>query len=204
MEELAPLIRLGVGGAAGLVHELQHEGSPRAYVGAPGQEVAADERLEDAGLAAALAPHDGDLRQVDRGAAPQLREDVLQLVHDRDHRRPHRRRRRGRRRRRRRRGGRVDAVLHGSEGVEEGAPPLDLGFCAAEAATLRQHEGSLDRELSREFFFFFGYRFESGGVEGKERRIQRWEREEELTFITPPPPPPPQPSWPREQEERAA
>lgn len=178
MEELAPLIRLGVGGAAGLVHELQHEGSPRAYVGAPGQEVAADERLEDAGLAAALAPHDGDLRQVDRGAAPQLREDVLQLVHDRDHRRPHRRRRRGRRRRRRRRGGRVDAVLHGSEGVEEGAPPLDLGFCAAEAATLRQHEGSLDRELSREFFFFLGIdlnrevsRGRRGGFRGgRERR----------------------------------
>lgn len=182
MEELAPLIRLGVGGAAGLVHELQHEGSPRAYVGAPGQEVAADERLEDAGLAAALAPHDGDLRQVDRGAAPQLREDVLQLVHDRDHRRPHRRRRRAcrRRRRRRRRGGRVDAVLHGSEGVEEGSAARPRVLCGG-GGDSAAHEGSLDRELSREFFFF-GYRFESGGVEGKERRIQRWEREEELTL----------------------
>jgi hypothetical protein len=105
VQELAPLIGLGVCGSPRLVHELQHEGAARADVGAPREEVPAHERLEDAGLAAALAPHHGHLRQVDRGAAPQLREDVLQLVDNRDHRRPHRRRRSGRRGRRRRGGG---------------------------------------------------------------------------------------------------
>lgn len=105
VQELAPLVGLGVRGPPRLVHELEHERAARADVGAPREEVAADEGLEDAGLAAALAPHHGHLRQVDRGAAPQLREDVLQLVDDRDHRRAHRRRRSGRRGRRRRRGG---------------------------------------------------------------------------------------------------
>lgn len=115
MQELAPLVGVDACGALRLVHELEHEGAARADVGAAREEVAADERLEDAGLAAALAADDRDLRQVDGGAAPQLREDVLQLVDDRDHRRPHRRGGRGRRRRRRRRagGGGVVVVGHG-------------------------------------------------------------------------------------------
>jgi hypothetical protein len=104
VQELSPLVLLGIHGAPRLVHELEHQRPARADVGAPREEVAANERLEDAGLAAALAPHHGHLRQVDRGAAPQLREDVLQLVDDRDHRRPHRRRSRRRGGGRRRRG----------------------------------------------------------------------------------------------------
>jgi hypothetical protein len=124
VQELAPLIGLCVGGAARLVHELEHEGAARADVGAPREEVAADERLEDAGLAAALAPDHGHLRQVDRGAAPQLREDVLQLVDDWDHRGPDRRRGRGRRRRwGGRRGGEV-VFGHGPGGGGVQAPPL--------------------------------------------------------------------------------
>jgi hypothetical protein len=58
VQELAPLVLLGMRGAARLVHELEHQGSARADVGAPRNEIAADERLNDAGLAAALAPHE--------------------------------------------------------------------------------------------------------------------------------------------------
>lgn len=100
MQELAPLVVVDGRGAQRLVHELEHERAARADVGAAREEVAADERLEDAGLAAALAADDRDLRQVDGGVAPQLREDVLQLVDDRDHRRAHGRGGRGGRRRR--------------------------------------------------------------------------------------------------------
>lgn len=111
MQELAPLVLVGVGWASRLVHELEDERAARADVGAAREEVAADERLEDARLAAALAADDGHLRQVDGGAAPQLREDVLQLVDDRDHRGAHHRRGLGRRRRRRRRRGRGGGVV---------------------------------------------------------------------------------------------
>jgi hypothetical protein len=106
------------------VHELQHEGAARANVRAPREKVAADERLEHAGLAAALAPDHGNLRQVDRGAAPQLREDILQLVDDRDHRGPDRRGGRRRRCRRCRRGGRRGGEVvfgHGPGGGRAGS-----------------------------------------------------------------------------------
>ena len=62
VQELAPLVPLGIGGAARLVHELEHERAARADVGAAWEEVAANERLEDARLAAALAAGDGHLR----------------------------------------------------------------------------------------------------------------------------------------------
>lgn len=147
MQELAPLIGLGVRWSPRLVHELEHEGAARADVGAPREEVAADERLEDAGLAAALAPHDGHLRQVDRGAAPQLREDILQLVDDRDHRRPHRRRRSGSRRRRRGSGRRGGVVIFGhGPGRASSAARLALGFWERRG-TRGPEGGSLDREL---------------------------------------------------------
>lgn len=174
VEELAPLIGLGVGGPARLVHELEHEGAARADVGAPREEVAADERLEDAGLAAALAPDHGHLRQVDRGAAPQLREDVLQLVDDRDHRGPDRRRGRGRRRRRRRRGGRRGGEVvfgHGPGGGGARAPPLGWPrvLHEAEEGNEKPGRGSLDRELF--LFFSFPLYFFSGfevGISNRE------------------------------------
>lgn len=123
MEELAVLLVGAVGVALGL-EELENERAARADVGAPGEEITADEGLEDAGLAAALAADDGDLRELDRRLAPELREDVLELVHYGDHGVPERRRRR----RRRRRGGRGRGwcwlVRHGwwwwiSEGEEK-------------------------------------------------------------------------------------
>ncbi|KAG5530235.1 hypothetical protein RHGRI_030567 [Rhododendron griersonianum] len=58
--------------------ELEHERTTRADVGAPGEEVAADEGLEDAGLTAALAADDGDLGELDRGLAIELGEYVLE------------------------------------------------------------------------------------------------------------------------------
>lgn len=162
VEELAPLIGLGVGGPARLVHELEHEWAARADVGAPREEVAANESLEDAGLAAALAPDHGHLRQVDRGAAPQLREDVLQLVDDRDHRGPDRGRRSGRRgRRRRRRGRRGGEVVfgHGPGGGGARTPPLGWPRVLDEEGKGNEKpgRGSLDRELLLFFLpnFFF-------------------------------------------------
>ncbi|RWW78258.1 hypothetical protein BHE74_00013529 [Ensete ventricosum] len=73
-----------------------HQRSPGADVGAPGQEVAADKGLEYAGLAAALASDDGHLGEVNGGGVPKLGEDVLKLVHDRDHGVPDRPHSRGR------------------------------------------------------------------------------------------------------------
>jgi hypothetical protein len=156
VQELAPLVRLGIRGAARLVHELEHQGPARADVGAPRKEVTADERLEDAGLAAALAPHHGHLRQVDRRAAPELREDVLQLVDDRDHRRPHRRRGRGRcRRRRGLRGGGEVVIGHGRDRAEaRRAPPLSLGFLAEDVG---KGIGGSKAFFSFVFFRFWGW-----------------------------------------------
>lgn len=88
MEELAVLVGGGGGGGVGLgdgVDELEDEGAARADVVAAGEEVAADEGFEDAGLAAALAPHHRHLGEIDGGVAPHAREYVLQLVHYRDH-----------------------------------------------------------------------------------------------------------------------
>lgn len=84
MQELAVLL-LGAVRLALDLQELEHERAARADVGAPGEEVAADEGLEDAGLAAALAADDGDLWELDRGLATELGEYVLELVHDWDH-----------------------------------------------------------------------------------------------------------------------
>lgn len=89
MQELAPLGPLfataAVAASPNRVHELQNQRAARADVGAPREEISADQGLQDAGLAAALAPDDGDLRQVDRRRASELREDVLELVDDRNH-----------------------------------------------------------------------------------------------------------------------
>lgn len=60
--------------------ELKNEGSSSADVGATGEEVAADEGFEDAGLAAALATDDGDLGKVDGGLAANTGENVLKTV----------------------------------------------------------------------------------------------------------------------------
>lgn len=79
MQELAVLL-LGAVRLALDLQELEHERTARADVGAPGEEVAADEGLEDAGLAAALAADDGDLGELDRGLATELGEYVLKLA----------------------------------------------------------------------------------------------------------------------------
>lgn len=84
MQELAILIGGPIGGALGL-QQLQDQGSASADVAVARQEVAANERFEDAGLAAALAADDGDLRELDGGGLPELSEDVLKLVDDWDH-----------------------------------------------------------------------------------------------------------------------
>ena len=85
VKELSPLV---IGSAAGFafgLEELEDEGAASADVVAAGEKVSADEGFEDAGLAAALAPDDGDLRKLDRRLAPELGEDVLELVDDGDH-----------------------------------------------------------------------------------------------------------------------
>lgn len=95
MQELAVLLLSPVGLPLGL-EELEHEGAAGADFVAAGQEVAADEGFEDAGFAAALAADDGDLGELDGGLAPQLGEDVLELVDYGDHGVAERRRRRQR------------------------------------------------------------------------------------------------------------
>ena len=86
VEELAELIlRRGFG-----LDELEDEGAARADVVAAREEVTADEGFEDAGLAAALAADHRNLREVDGGVAPHATEDVLEPVHQRDHRRAER------------------------------------------------------------------------------------------------------------------
>lgn len=85
VKELSPLV---IGSAAGFafgLEELEDERAASADVVAAREKVSADESFEDAGLAAALAPDDGDLRELDRGLAPELGEDVLELVDDGDH-----------------------------------------------------------------------------------------------------------------------
>lgn len=91
VEELSPLLISAVRFPLGL-EQLKHEGAASTDVGASGQEVATDEGFEDAGLTTALAANDGHLRELDRGLATELREDVLQLVHNRNDRMPQRRR----------------------------------------------------------------------------------------------------------------
>ena len=89
MKELAPLRgralvvrRVAVRG----VYQLQHERPARADVRPAGQEVPADQGLEDARFAAALRTHDGDLWELELAAErvdASLAEDVLQLVYER-------------------------------------------------------------------------------------------------------------------------
>lgn len=95
MEELAPLLVGSIGAPLGL-EKLEHEWPARADFGTPRQKVPADEGLEHARLSATLAPDDGDLGELDGGLAPELGEDVLELVHYGDHGVPQRRRRRRR------------------------------------------------------------------------------------------------------------
>lgn len=83
MEELSPLLIRAVGFPLGL-EQLKNKGTASTDVGASGQEVATDEGFEDAGLTTALTANDGHLRELDRGLATELREDVLQLVHNRN------------------------------------------------------------------------------------------------------------------------
>lgn len=92
VEELAPLL-FGAGGFALSLDKLENEGAARADISAAWKEVAPYERLEHAGLSAALAADDGHLRQLYRAVASHLSEDVLQLVHYRYHRRSQGRRR---------------------------------------------------------------------------------------------------------------
>ena len=87
VEELAVLVVVGL--ALGL-DELENEGAACADVVAAWEEVSADEGFEDAGLAAALAADHRNLREVDGGVAPHTAEDVLEPVHQRDHRRAER------------------------------------------------------------------------------------------------------------------
>lgn len=76
VEELPPFL------GGGMAHELEHEGAARADVGPPREEVAADERLQHAGLAAALPADRRYLRQLQAGGgvAVQPRDDILQAV----------------------------------------------------------------------------------------------------------------------------
>lgn len=85
VKELAVLL-IGAISAALSLQELEHEGAARADFRAAGQEVAADKGLEHTGLAATLAADDGDLRELDGRLGTELREDVLELVHNGDHR----------------------------------------------------------------------------------------------------------------------
>lgn len=95
VSELTPLRYSIFVGPAREVLEHQDERSAGADVAAAGEEVASHQRLEHARLTAALAAHHGHLRQRNLGQlAPHRRQNVLELVDDRDHRRPDRRRRR--------------------------------------------------------------------------------------------------------------
>jgi len=85
VEELAELVLRGVD-----LDELENEGAARADVTAAWEEVAAHEGFEDAGLAAALAADNCHLREVNGVVAPHTAEDVLEPVHQRDHRRTQR------------------------------------------------------------------------------------------------------------------
>lgn len=88
VQELAPLgliFPTASAASPGRVHELQNQRAARADVRAPRKEISADEGLQDAGFSAALAPDDGDLRQVDSRRASELSEDILELVDHRNH-----------------------------------------------------------------------------------------------------------------------
>lgn len=84
MQEL-PVLLIGAIRLPFNLEQLEHERPPRTDIGAPGEEIAADESFENAGLAAALAADDGNLRELDRGLATELGEYVLELVDDWDH-----------------------------------------------------------------------------------------------------------------------
>lgn len=81
MQELPPLVDLCVR-TTRQVNELQDKGPPRANIGTPWEEIPTHKRLKDAGLPAALATDNGDLRKVDGGRTSQLSKDVLQPIDD--------------------------------------------------------------------------------------------------------------------------
>mmetsp|Transcript_160689 Transcript_160689/g.390342 ORF Transcript_160689/g.390342 Transcript_160689/m.390342 type:complete len:229 (-) Transcript_160689:13-699(-) len=90
VREFAPLLALNVGGQglvllrrsiAGNVEQLQHQGPPRHHAHSTRQEIAADDGLEHAALAARLRADDHDLREVDR-RRPDGVEHILQLIHN--------------------------------------------------------------------------------------------------------------------------
>ena len=95
VQELSPLLITPLG-----LQQLKHERAARADVRTPRQEIAANESLKNTRFAAALTSDDGDLGQVEGGAAPKLSRYVLELVHYGNHRVPQRSRRGGRWRRR--------------------------------------------------------------------------------------------------------
>ncbi|KAH1053425.1 hypothetical protein GYH30_022626 [Glycine max] len=78
-EHAVLIIVVEVGLALGL-DELEDKGAARADVVAAGEEVAANEGFEDAGLATASAADDGDLGEVDGGLAFDAGEEVLKAV----------------------------------------------------------------------------------------------------------------------------
>ncbi|KAG5138025.1 hypothetical protein JHK82_022756 [Glycine max] len=67
-------------GISGRGDELEDKGAARADVVAAGEEVAANEGFEDAGLAIASAADDGDLGEVNGGLAFNAGEEVLKAV----------------------------------------------------------------------------------------------------------------------------
>ena len=66
------------GGTRG-VEQLQHQGAAGDDASPAGEEAPSNHGLEDARLAARLAPDDDDLGQVEVGVLPERAEDVLQL-----------------------------------------------------------------------------------------------------------------------------
>lgn len=85
MQELSILLINAVAFPLNL-QELQHKRPSRTNIGASGEKVAAYERFEHARFATTLTPNHGDLREFDRVRAAELREDILELVDDWNHR----------------------------------------------------------------------------------------------------------------------
>ena len=84
MQELAVLLLGSIRPPLGL-QELQNQRPPSTNVAPPGQEISPNQRFKNAGFSAALASYHCHLRKLDRGLAAELREDVLELVDDRNH-----------------------------------------------------------------------------------------------------------------------
>lgn len=85
VKKLPPLVALSRICPTRPVHELQNQRPPRANVRPARQEITANECLKYAWFPTALAAHNRHLRKINRGRTSELREDILELIYDRDH-----------------------------------------------------------------------------------------------------------------------